>query len=101
MRPLSAWVFYLRALGGNENQPAVHLLYKLITNRPCKFISGPLRFLLIVCVVGHLFSNVVNREQGNTIVNYYRPSSFEALSPHEYNAHQMKVKRDIPSSFNI
>jgi hypothetical protein len=37
--------------------------------------------------VGHLFSNVVGQEQGNTIVNYYRPSSSEALSPHEYNAH--------------
>jgi hypothetical protein len=36
--------------------------------------------------VGHLFSNVVGQEQGNTIVNYYRPSSSEALSPHGYNA---------------
>jgi hypothetical protein len=25
--------------------------------------------------VGHLFSNVVNQEQDNTIVNYYKPSS--------------------------
>jgi hypothetical protein len=30
--------------------------------------------------VGHLFSNAVYQEQGHTIVNYYRPSSFEALS---------------------
>jgi hypothetical protein len=52
-------------------------------------------------VVGHLFSNVVDQEQGNTIVNYYRPSSFEALSPHGYNAYQTKVKKDIPSSFNM
>jgi hypothetical protein len=37
--------------------------------------------------VGHLFSNVVDQEQGNTIVNYYEPSSSEALSPHGYNAH--------------
>jgi hypothetical protein len=51
--------------------------------------------------VGHLFSNVVGQEQGNTIVIYYRPSSSEALSPHGYNAHQTKVKKDIPSSFNI
>jgi hypothetical protein len=51
--------------------------------------------------VGHLFSNVVHQEQGNTIVNYYRPSSFEALSPHGYNVHQTKVKKDIPSSFNM
>jgi hypothetical protein len=51
--------------------------------------------------VDHLFSNVVDQEQGNTIVNYYRPSSSEALSPHGNNAHQTKVKKDIPSSFNI
>jgi hypothetical protein len=31
--------------------------------------------------VGHLFSNAVNREQGNTIVNCKGPSSSEALSP--------------------
>jgi hypothetical protein len=47
--------------------------------------------------VGHLFSNVVDEEQGNTIVNYYGPSSSKALSPHGYNAHQTKVKKDIPS----
>jgi hypothetical protein len=51
--------------------------------------------------VGHLFSNVVGQEQGNTIVNYYGPSSLEALSSHRHNAHQMKVKKDIPSSFNM
>jgi hypothetical protein len=51
--------------------------------------------------VGHLFSNVVNQEQDNTIVNYYGPSSSEALSPHGYNDHQTKVKKDIPSSFNM
>jgi hypothetical protein len=48
--------------------------------------------------VGHLFSNAMNQEQGNIIVNYYGPSSFEALSPHGYNAHQTKVKKYIPSS---
>jgi hypothetical protein len=51
--------------------------------------------------VGHLFSNTVDQEQGSTIVNYNRPSSFEALSPHEDNAHQTKVKKDIPSSVNV
>jgi hypothetical protein len=51
--------------------------------------------------VGHLFSKVEYQEQGNTIVNYYGPSSFEALSPHGNNAHQTKVKKDLPSSFNI
>jgi hypothetical protein len=49
--------------------------------------------------VGHLFSNAVNQEQGNTIVSYNRPSSSEALSPHGYNAHQTKVKKGIPSSY--
>jgi hypothetical protein len=47
--------------------------------------------------VGHLFSNVVDQEQDNTIVNLYRPSSYKALFPHGYNAHQTKVKKDIPS----
>jgi hypothetical protein len=50
--------------------------------------------------VGHLFSNVVGQEQSNTIVNYYGSSSSDALSPHGYNAHQTKVKKDIPSSLN-
>jgi hypothetical protein len=51
--------------------------------------------------VGHLFSNVVDQEQGNTIVNYYRPSSSEVLLPQGYNAYQTKVKKDIPSSLII
>jgi hypothetical protein len=51
--------------------------------------------------VGHLFSNAVDQEQGNTIVNYYEHSSSKVLSPHGYNAHQTKVKNDIPSSFNM
>ena len=42
--------------------------------------------------VSHLLSNTLNQEQGNTIVNYYGPSSSEALSPHGYNAHWMKDK---------
>jgi hypothetical protein len=52
-------------------------------------------------IVGHLFSNAMGYEQGNTIVNYYKPSSSEALSPHGYNAHRTKDKKDVPSSFNI
>jgi hypothetical protein len=51
--------------------------------------------------VGYLLSNAVNQEQGNTIVNCYGPSSSEALSPHEHNDHQTKVKKDIPSSLNM
>jgi hypothetical protein len=54
-----------------------------------------------ILYVGHLFSNAVGQEQGNTIVNYYRPSSSEALSLHGYNAHETKVKKDISSSFNM
>jgi hypothetical protein len=42
-----------------------------------------------------------SQEQGNTIVNYYGPSSSEALSSHENNAHETKVKKDLPSSFNM
>jgi hypothetical protein len=57
--------------------------------------------VLVMPDVGHLFSNAVNQERGNTVVNFYRPSSFEALSPHGYNAHQTKDKKDKPSSFYI
>jgi hypothetical protein len=49
--------------------------------------------------VGHLFSNVVNQEQGNTIVKDYGPSSSEALSPFGYNDLQAKVIKDTPSLF--
>jgi hypothetical protein len=35
--------------------------------------------------VGHLFSIVVNQEQGNTFVICLRPSSFETLFPLGYN----------------
>jgi hypothetical protein len=49
--------------------------------------------------VGHLFSNAIYQEQGNTIVNGKRPSSFEALSPLGDNDLQTKVMKDIPSSF--
>jgi hypothetical protein len=49
-------------------------------------------------LVGHLFSNVVIQEQGNTIVKYKRPSSSEALSPYGHNDHQMKVMKDMSSS---
>jgi hypothetical protein len=51
--------------------------------------------------VGYLFSNAEDQEQGNIIVNCYEPSSSEALSSHRNNAHQTKVKKDLPSSFNM
>jgi hypothetical protein len=37
--------------------------------------------------VVQLFSNAVDQEQGNIIVNCKRPSSSEALSPHGNNTH--------------
>jgi hypothetical protein len=37
-------------------------------------------FIELLIIVGHLFSNVVDQEQGNTIVNYCGPSSSETLS---------------------
>jgi hypothetical protein len=49
--------------------------------------------------VGHLFSNAINQEQGNIIVNGKRPSSFKALFPLRYNDLQTKVMKDTPSSF--
>jgi hypothetical protein len=55
----------------------------------------------IYVIVGHLFSNAVNEEQDNTIINYYEPSSSEVLSSHENNAHHTKVNKDLPSSFNM
>jgi hypothetical protein len=51
----------------------------------------------VVC----LFSNVVSQEQGNTIIKGHGPSSSEALSPLGYNDLQMKVMKDISSSFII
>jgi hypothetical protein len=49
--------------------------------------------------VGHLFSNDVDQEQGNTIVKDQGPLSSEALSPLGYNDLQTKVMKDMPSSF--
>jgi hypothetical protein len=37
--------------------------------------------------VFHLFSNATNQEQGNTIINYKRPSSFIVLQPKGCNTH--------------
>jgi hypothetical protein len=46
--------------------------------------------------VGHLFSNVVNQEQDNTIDKSQGPSSSEVLSPLGYNNLQTKVMEDMP-----
>jgi hypothetical protein len=49
-------------------------------------------------IVGDLFSNAMNQEQGNIkIVKYYSPSSFEALFPSGYNGFRTKVMKFIPS----
>jgi hypothetical protein len=54
--------------------------------------------LVAYMLVGHLFSNDVNQEQGNTIVKYYRSLSSKALSSHGHNDYQTKVMKDMPSS---
>jgi hypothetical protein len=49
--------------------------------------------------VGHLFSIVVNQEQGNTFVKRQRPSSLEVLFPFRYNESRTKVMKNRSSSF--
>jgi hypothetical protein len=55
-------------------------------------------FFFIFSIVGHLFSNVVVQEQGNTIVKYKGPLSSEALFPLGLNEHRTKVMKGMPSS---
>jgi hypothetical protein len=50
-----------------------------------------------IIVVGHLFSNVVNQEQGNTIVKGQGPSSSRVLSPFGHNNLQTKVMKNMLS----
>jgi hypothetical protein len=50
--------------------------------------------------VGHLFSNIVNQEQDNTIIKYYGPSSLDVLPPLGFVDHLTKVVKDMPSSFH-
>jgi hypothetical protein len=57
-------------------------------------VEGILKYLRSV---GHLFSNVVNQDQVNTILKGQGPSSSEALSPFRYNNLQTKVMKDMPS----
>jgi hypothetical protein len=63
-----------------------------------KLVKGELGRFTMKRGVGQLFSNAMNQEQGNTIVNYNGPLPSEALPPHGCNAYQTKVKKDIPSS---
>jgi hypothetical protein len=67
---------------------------------PCEVIGTVLEVssLEVGANVGHLFSNVVNQEQGNIIVKDKRPSSSEALPPLGFNNHRTKVMKDMPSS---
>jgi hypothetical protein len=55
-------------------------------------------FFIIFSIVGHLFSNVVDQEQGNTIVKDKGPLYSEALFPLGLNEHRTKVMKDMPSS---
>jgi hypothetical protein len=50
---------------------------------------------------GHLFSNAMNQEQGNTIVKCQGPSSSKALSPLGYNDLQTKVIKGTSSFIRI
>jgi hypothetical protein len=95
-------------LAGSELEPPVigstnFIAKGAIAWFPCEAIVAVMEVssLEVVANVGHLFSNVIDQEQGNTIVNYYGPSSSKALFPHGYNAQQTKAKKDIPSSFNM
>ena len=63
--------------------------------------GGRLSSLEVGANVGHLFSNVVNQEQDNTIIKGQGPSSSEVLYPIGYNDLQTKVMKDKPSSFII
>jgi hypothetical protein len=79
----------MELFGGLATKPKLLRRFSVIgeTSVPS---SAPLELchsLRRLAAIGHLFSNVVGQEQGNTIVNYYGPSSSEALSPHGYNAH--------------
>jgi hypothetical protein len=100
--------FFCFLLAGSELEPLVIGSTSFVAKGatawlPCEAIVAVVEVNLpkVGANVGHLFSMDVGQEQGNTIVNYYRPLSFEVLSPHGYNTHQMKVEKDIPSSFNM
>jgi hypothetical protein len=55
-------------------------------------------YFSLFIIVGDLFSNAMNQEQGNIeIVKCYSPSFFEALFPSGYNGFRTKVIKVIPS----
>jgi hypothetical protein len=65
----------------------------------CNLVFGVCtRTIGLRSTVGHLFSNVVNQEQGNTIVKDKGPSSSEALPPLGLIDHRSKLMKDMPSS---
>jgi hypothetical protein len=98
--------FFYFFLAGSELEPPVIGSFSFIAEDAiawllCKAIATAVEVSSaeVGANVGHLFSNAINQEQGNTIVNGQRPSSFEALFPFGYNDLQTKVMKDIPSSF--
>jgi hypothetical protein len=90
--------FFYFLLAGSELEPPVIGSTNFVAEGatawlPCKAIVAVMEVSSpeVGANVGHLFSNAMNQEQGNTIVKDKGPSSSEALSPHGYNAHQTKV----------
>jgi hypothetical protein len=80
-----------------QELPLTRITPPLKKQLPLKYLE-PQSKACILKGVGHLFSNVVNQEQSNTIVKDQGPSSFEALPPLGFNDHRTKVMKDMPSS---
>jgi hypothetical protein len=81
--------FFCFLLAGSELEPPVigstsFVAEGATTWLPCEAIVAVVEVSSpeVGANVGYLFSNIIDQEQDNTIVIYYRPSSSEALSPH-------------------
>jgi hypothetical protein len=94
---LFASFFYFLLVGSELEPPVIgstsFIAKGVIAWLPCEAIVAVMEVSSpeVGANVGHLFSNAVNQEQGNTIDKDKGPSSSKALSPHGYNAHQTKV----------
>jgi hypothetical protein len=99
------WASFCFLLAGSELEPLVIGSTSFVAEGamalvPCEFIVAIVEVssLEVGTNVGHLFSNVVNQEQGNIIVKDEGPSSSEALLPLGINEHRTKVMKGVPSS---
>jgi hypothetical protein len=99
------WDSFCFLLAGSELEPPVIESTSFVAEGAMVFV--PCEVIVTVVEVsspevganiGHLFSNDVNQEQGNTIVKDKGPSSSEALFPLGFNDHRTKVMKDMPSS---